>query len=326
MSKKYLKKKQRKSWPLLLIVVILLAGLLVGLVLWGITLSKNTQGSITGPEITGSEVTGPEITGPTETTAQVTEPEGTEPTVVVDAAQIKTMYGVFYVSEANADKLVHQEIVQEGVAMERFSARLGQQEKELFRIYFGDGSQGDFFGYFRTDTGDVVISVAVCTYDSSDFTSEEDFALYYTLMEELNVFLSQISNDGRYHSKEEVKETEPQKVETQLEFWDFELPEAVEWIEYDQDSLYWIDFYCTVAGDTIQIYTIYLGETEADTLIGYYTVDGVQKPVWVKVYSVQPGGNWSDEDTVAAYNCVATVNDVIQTIMASENFSEQMPE
>lgn len=306
MSKKYLKKKEKKIWPLLVIGVILVAGLAIGMIIWKSNMPENV-------------------------TAQATDPtpvvdQGVETQAPVVLAEIETVYGSLYVSEANADKLVHQEVVDAGVAMERFSMILGQQEKELFRIYFGDAAQGDPVGCLRTENGDVIISVAVCTYEASDFPNEEDFALYHTLMEELNTILDSIFSDSRYHVLDKVEGTEPQKLETELKFWKFELPKTMELMEHDQNGLYWVDFYCSVSEERVLIYTVYLGETEVDTLIGYYTADGVQKPVGVKTADIQPKGHWSDEDIATVNAFMATINDVIQVIMADENFSEQMPE
>ena len=133
---------------MLLIIAISLAVLLVGMLFWVIILSEDTPSSTIG-----AETTGPEVTGSTETTVPSTDPDPTATTQTgTDGTRIETMYGVFNISEANADKLVHQQIVQKSVAMERFSMQLEQQEKELFRIYFGDSSQGDLVGYFRTET------------------------------------------------------------------------------------------------------------------------------------------------------------------------------
>ena len=304
MSKKYLKKKKKKIWPLILLGVLLVAGVVVGVVLWGPDALDDSLNQETESKL--------DVSAPTE--AQV------------PLVQLETQYGYLYISETNADKLIHQELIDQNVVMERFSMVGELQEKELFRIYFGAENQGDPIGCFRTENGDILISVAVCTYESSDFSSEEDFALYHTVMEELNTILTSIFNDSRYIKLEKVVETETQNFETELKFWKLWLPEAMEWMEHDQNGLYWVDFYCMIAEDRILIYTVYLGETEADAQIGYYTVDGVQKPVWVKTEAIQPGVHWSDENVAEAYQFMSTINDVIQTIMFSENFAEQRAE
>ena len=57
-----------------------------------------------------------------------------------------------------------------------------------------------------------------------------------------------------------------------------------------------------------------------------YNVNGEKRLLSLESFEIEPAAEWTDEDQEAAFGMLATINNVLQTIMSSENFSEQIPE
>ena len=54
----------------------------------------------------------------------------------------------------------------------------------------------------------------------------------------------------------------------------------------------------------------------------YITVNGEQKPVVVGNHDLDAYEMWSEEEKLIIYNMMNSLNDVIQSIVSHENFSE----
>ena len=112
-----------------------------------------------------------------------------------------------------------------------------------------------------------------------------------------------------------------------MKYWNVELVEGMEWEESEENGVYRADFYGTVAGERILLYTIRLGadEDEARTVIGSYRTDDGVKAVSIESYPLEPGENWTEVDMMTAGTMMDTVNSVMTAITASENFSSRTP-
>lgn len=319
-SPKYLNNKKRKSAlvPILItFCILLIAGIAVMLFLFRQPSSPDQPGSdpTTVPRQTESTATEPQLNQETEPST----PSETES--VLGYATLETAYGPLMYSEQHAAYLKHVESIDGEMAVEVFYMIYNDSERELFRIYFGNMEMGDPVGILETNSGEISVSAAACVYEADEFADEDSLLLYYELMEELNIVLDSIRNDSRFKEIDTVDVPVSDKTNSELSYWTFSLPQNVDWEESTAGNVYQADFYGTVAGDRIKLYTIYLGEAEADSLLGYYQVNGETKPVYVKSYDLAPDNSWTDEDLMTAYSMMESINDVIQTIMSHENFS-----
>lgn len=295
------KKKRSAVWGILCVVAVLCVSLLVGL-LW----PKDKEQ--TDAQINSSA-----------TESQMAAPDG--------YSAIQTVYGTLQVSSDCVEELRHIEVTQDNVAMEVFYMPMENGEWELFRIYFGDVNLGEQIGYFVTEQGNIPISVAVCTYSEEDFATEELYDRYHMLMGHLEAVLTSLRSDSRYIAAEEVSESTDAYQAVELIYWELELPASMEWEERNSNDAYRVDFYGSIGGIRVALYSIYFGEANAESVVGIYTVDNVEKTVCADTYSLEEQILDADEETKSAYyKLMRTINDVLQVIMASDGFVASIPE
>lgn len=238
--------------------------------------------------------------------------------------EVQTKYMVLSYPESYIDVLSHQEVVSDTVAMEIFSMNVKTGTLELFRIYFGDETVGNTAGYLNVDGSEIPVTYTICQYNDDEFADEDTRMLYYETMNCFNDIMSGMLADDRFHVEKAEVQVESKAIN--LSYWSVTLPANMECDESEENGQYRVSFYGNVAGEKVALYTIYLGDPGVETVLGTYNVDGKAKILSVESYEIIPAEGWTDEEQEAAYAMLATINDVLQTIMSSENFSEQMPE
>ena len=111
---------------------------------------------------------------------------------------LKTPYcEIKYPSEFN-EHLEVKEFNENGIYTKQFLCTLTGGQYKLFAVHFGEGADGDFFGYLTTDSGKV--SVYIECYESPDIESlgEEEKRTYYYMMNGLNDIARSISEAPGY--------------------------------------------------------------------------------------------------------------------------------
>ena len=244
----------------------------------------------------------------------------TDVTYNVPTVSVDTMHGKLAFPEALAENMCHKEVTEGSISIEIFYMVLPRGEFELYRVYFGDASVGIPLGYLTIDEREVPVTYAINDYTEEDFPDEEEIALYYNMMDGFSVVLQSIYEDVRFS---ENKALEPAVMEeVKLRYWNVVLPKNVLFEETVEDGNYRVDFYGEVSGERIDLYYIGIGEMQADTNLGFYTVDGVKKPVMVKSYSMAEYETWEEENRLVIYQMMESLNNVVQVIVNDENFSE----
>ncbi len=237
---------------------------------------------------------------------------------------VQTKYLALSYSDIYTDVLVHQEVLSDTVTMEIFSLQMNDGSMELFRIYFGDEARGIVAGYLTADGEEIPVTYTICQYNDDEFVDEDTRALYFETMNCFNEIMAGLQADNRFQTEKAAAPVE--NAETELSYWTVTLPDTMEYEESEENGQYKVAFYGNVAGERIALYTIYIGDPSAETVLGTFDVNGEAKKLSVENYEIMPAERWTDEDQASAYAMMATINDVIQAIMSSENFSEEIPQ
>ena len=238
----------------------------------------------------------------------------------VSAIYIETAYGPLAFPEEFSGNMRHMEVTEGNAAMEVFYMVTQEGEKELFRIHFADMDVGTFMGYLTVEGAEIPVSYSVCQYEDSDFKDEEERKLYYSMMDGFSMIMNSIYEDARFSKARAVEAVGEREVK--LRYWKMKLPANVQYTESEENGNYRVDFYGEVSGERIDLYMIGLGELEAETTLGNYTVNGVQMPVVVQTYDMGSYDIWPEEDRMVINEMMNSINTVIQTIVADKNYAE----
>lgn len=234
------------------------------------------------------------------------------------AVKLQTKFGKLEFPVEYAENLKHTESEEAGAVVEIFSLVSGEMEYELFRIYFGEASNGSIVGYFCSDSEVVPVSVVIGDSQKLESAAEETATQYYSMMEGLNEVLSSIYENEKF-TKDEFGNHKESVVK--LTHWQVTLPDTMAVTENTADGVYEAVFYGDVVGEGVALYRISIGEEKEDVPLGYFKLDGVKKAVYVQSYELEERESWSEDDYATAYRMMDTINHVIETIMQSKQFS-----
>lgn len=246
--------------------------------------------------------------------------DSTGATISQPMASIATVHVTLEFPEVLAPSLRHEEVTEGNIVMEIFYMLHDGSERELYRIYFGDPQMGSLLGYLNTETAEIPVTCSTNIYEDTEFGTEEERKLYNELMDGFSVLVRSIYNDPRFSEQRRVAPVGEQKIS--LRHWTVTIPDNVRYTELEENGIYRVDFFGEVSGERIALYTISLGATEAESTLGYYTVDGDQQPVTVETCSLEPYAGWPEEDQAVIYRMMESVNAVVQVITADKNFAE----
>lgn len=235
--------------------------------------------------------------------------------------KIETKYGTLLFPEKYSEYLKQKEVAESAVTTEIFSMVYDDMETELFRVYFGGEQIGDAIGALTTDSGEILIYISVCEYDEYYF-DEESYEIYSVLMEGLDTVISSIWNHPQFT---DLKKVEIKEEERELSYWNFSLPENMELEETEESGYYLARFYGTVNNQKYELYSLAVGEPTLETVLGVYEVDGAPVLISVESYDLPNMENWEERHMGQIYTMMGSINTVIQTVMSSEGFSEEIP-
>lgn len=243
-----------------------------------------------------------------------------EEIVIKQPIEIETKYGIVKFPEELSANMRHMEVVEEDIALNVFYMLTAAGEYEVYRIYYADPNVGTHMGYLKTDDGEISVTYALSMYEDADFSSEEDVALYHNMMNAFSVVMNSICEDSRF--RETKAEVEVGSQEVKLHYWTVNLPVNVQYQEVYEGDDYRVDFFGVVGGARIDLFSIGVGNIEAETKLGFLNVESEQKPVVVQSYNMDGYDTWSKEEQQIIYNMMASLNNIIQTIVSDKNYSE----
>ena len=196
------------------------------------------------------------------------------------------------------------------------------QEIPLWRVDFGDANSVDWIGRLVTDAGDIPVAMTGFVASNEDLTAlgEEGAQLYGDCMQGYIVMLEGLMADPRFTTERPVVVGE--NTEMKLMYWSVTLPSKMTVQENNRNGNYEAVFSGEVVGEMVLLYRICIGEQQTGSLIGYFEIDGQKKPVSAESYALTERESWNTDDYETAYRMMATINDVIQQIMSSKNYSE----
>ena len=238
-------------------------------------------------------------------------------------AQINTPYIDLLVPEELKDVITSDESTYGTVYTRAFYMHYGEIEIPLWRIDFGDANMGDWVGMLRTDNGDIPVVMTAFAASEEELAAldEEGYKLFNDCMQAYSVMLDGIIADPRFSPDRPLAVGEDTSVK--LTYWTVTLPNTMKVSENTADGNYEAVFSAEVVGEMVPLYRVCIGELQAESFLGYFEIGGVKQPVSVEAFALAERANWSEDDYAAAYRMMDTINDVINTIMSSKQFSTE---
>lgn len=202
-----------------------------------------------------------------------------------------------------------------------FYLNYGKSVLPLWRFDFGDANAGDWVGILKTDKGDVPVGMTgfVASQEELAALGEDGYKIYNECMDGYSVMLDGIMSDPRFTSERPLAVGENEQVK--MTHWNVTLPNTMVVSESIVDGIYEAVFSGEVLGENVALYRISIGEEKEEVPLGYFKLDGVKKAVYVQSYELGEQDTWSEDDYAAAYRMMDTINDVINVIMQSKQFS-----
>lgn len=219
------------------------------------------------------------------------------------------------------ESLYYVETVQNDNVMEVFYANHDEVELEAFRILFSTDESENDIGVMKTENGEYYVSVAVSEYYEEDFADETVKEKYYAAMSALNAVLESVQMNENFGEKADV---EIKKVNNELQYWDVTLSANMEWEENTENG-YLVTFYGNVNGERIMLYAVSMGETVLANQVGYYNMGNDWTAVTMESYDLPSTDGWTESAETELYTMMSSINAVLDSIMSSENFSEELP-
>ena len=197
------------------------------------------------------------------------------------------------------------------------------EELPLWRFDFGDPDTGDWVGMLKMENGDISVTMTGFTISVEELAAlgKDGSKIYGECMQGYSEMLAGIMADPRFTVERPLAIGEDTQV--QLSYWTVTLPDTMSVLENTEDGNYEAMFSAEVVGEQVNLYRVCVGEKQAESLLGYYEVDGVKKSVSVESYDLIERKNWGEDDYTAAYRMMDTINHVIEVIMQSEQFSAE---
>lgn len=236
--------------------------------------------------------------------------------------EIDTPYLTLKFPEQDSAALLHEEEHVGDAVVEVFYMKTEGNDLPLYRIDFGDENLGEWLGVIKTDTEEIPV-----TYTVFSATEEElqqlgvNLETYSVLMNDFNVLLNCIYEDSRFSSEKENDVVEEKEIE--LMYWNVTLPESISCSENVMDGNYQADFYIEIQGEQVNLYSVYIGDEQAETILGQYKIEDRWEPISIESYDLR-NSELSDEELLTAYQMLDTINDVIETISKSKQFTNSL--
>ena len=115
------------------------------------------------------------------------------------------------------------------------------------------------------------------------------------------------------------------KKTAELRYWSVALPEDITWQEFTDGENYRVEFGMMLGGERVMLYSIHVGDTVADKVLGELTVDGVSKIVSVTTYRLSAQMIMTSEEIASIFSArMDTLEDVILEMEQSKEFIREM--
>ncbi|MBP3646771.1 MAG: hypothetical protein J6K55_10150 [Clostridia bacterium] len=238
---------------------------------------------------------------------------------------VENPYIMLRLPKENSEYIMHEQEVHGITTTETFYMVDGEKKKPLYRIDFGDKTSGDWLGTLKTENSEIPITYTVFALSEEEIGAlgESEEERYFALLDGFSIMLDGIYSDSRFSAEKPLDIGADQQAT--LAHWTLTLPGNMTWTESTENGSYHAVFYGMVQGERIALYTVRIGDETAQTVLGQYKLDGVDKPISVESYDLAENANWTEDDYSAAYRMMDTINELIQAITSSENFSIPQP-
>lgn len=232
---------------------------------------------------------------------------------IKDNLPIETEYITLNYPSELEGKLTHHEIIQDNVVIEIFTGIVGEAQREIFRIYFNDVSQGIPVGYIIRDKEEIPVTYYVAEYEDEIFITDEAKETYYSLMDGFQEILNSIYENPQFNTLRYETPAEIQKVE--LQYWNVELPNNIYWEEIQDENGYRVIFYGFIQNTRIELYVLGWGKMEWDYSIGEFKMDEQNREIGVRIFDIPENPYWDEADYNSAYRMLESVNMVTDAII-----------
>ena len=234
--------------------------------------------------------------------------------------KIDTAYGKMEFPKTFKENLKHEEVTEGSITSEVFSMVSGEMEREFCRLVFGDTARGELIGYYDQTP----VTLVIYNYADAQFPDAETEELYFSMMDNVNLLIDSLKNGGKFQTGKAPGIGNNAAV--QMKYWQIKVPDAIEWEERTEGDTYKVTFYGTAGQARIKLYTICLGDPDAQEILGMYKADGEEKPLSVEYAPMDQVAGLSEDDLAVAYAMFDTINDMMSQIRQSKNFSDQLAE
>lgn len=236
-------------------------------------------------------------------------------TELADSAELVLQFP----EELEAHVIREQSIYGEATT-EAFYFQANEMQIPLFRIDVGNSELGDWLGALRTKSGDVPVTYTVFVVEEEEMALMGD-TLYADLMEGFNTMLDGIVNDPRFTYEKAIEIGEEAPVS--MNYWAVDLPESMWITENTENGNYEATFYTEICGENVALYVVRIGDVKAETELGFFEINGEKLAVSVGSFDLPERATWSTDDYSTAYRMMDTINNVIESIMQSKQFSTE---
>lgn len=244
---------------------------------------------------------------------------------------IKTSYVTLQYPEKYKKFLKHEEIRQDADSTVVFTMTYEDLEAELFRLSFMAEAPEEYDGYFDAEGTELYVSIIASGFDYGIFgvdNTEDDLemreevqALYYGMLDGMSTVMESVRKDTRFSEIRGVSESAKQ--EQALSYWKISIPDVMTCVESEQNGVYRVTFSTHIGDKAIDLYTISMGDTSAESIIGQYVSNGKSRGVSVELNTIDTE-ELSAKELELTYAMMDTVNDVLQAIRRDKNFHDQV--
>lgn len=240
---------------------------------------------------------------------------------VPELAFIQSQYTTLQYPAELSEFLLHEVDSFNGQYTDAFYMKHADRDIPLFRFDFGTEIAGDWVGLLKTEAGDIFVTSVIFTLDEQveKNLSETEMETYTACMNAYAYVLKGIVEDPNFLLEKPVEIGE--NVEVRTAYWTLMLPSRMSVQETITEDNYMAVFYGDVTGEHTALYQVCIGDETAETGLGYYEINGELKPVSVGSFELFEMEGWTDDDYATAYRMMDTINDVINAIMSSKQFS-----
>lgn len=231
-----------------------------------------------------------------------------------DSVSVETKYVTICYPKEYEGKLSNKEVVQDSISVVIFNAPVGEENREVFRIYFNDESMGVLCGYITRGADEIPVCYAVSEYEEDIFKTEEMKKDYYSLMDAFEAVIDSIYSNPQFRT--EKREIPIEDRDASMKYWEATIPENVYWEEFESEVVYRVDFYGIIQDERIDLYSVGFGSMEADYSIGTYPVDGEDRDILVRIYDIPEEYEADEAESNKIYRMLESVNAVVDAIVA----------